>query len=148
MSIQHKTSGDIFEEQVDAIVNPVNCVGVMGAGLALQFKKRFTDNFDAYVEACNQGLKPGQMFIFETGLPVPKYIVNFPTEDRARSKMEFIESGLAALLDDIKTLGIKSIAIPALGCGIGGLSWDKVKPLIDKAFEGVDGVEVVVFAPR
>ncbi len=151
MGIIHKTDGSIFDEKADALVNPVNCVGAMGAGLALQFKKRFAENFDAYAAACEQGrVKTGEMFVFETGSLFPKFIINFPTENhyRDKSRIEYIESGLSALTREIETRAIKSIAIPALGCGLGGLDWKEVKPLIINAFENINGVEVVVFEPR
>lgn len=147
----HKTDGSIFDEQTDALVNPVNCVGAMGAGLALQFKKRFAANYEAYTVACEQGrVKTGGMFVFETGVLFPKRIVNFPTENhyRDKSRMEYIESGLVALVKEVEKRAIESIAIPALGCGLGGLDWREVKPLITEVFEGVNGVEAVVFGPR
>ncbi len=151
LGIQRKTAGSIFDEPADALVNPVNCVGAMGAGLAFQFKKRFAANFEAYAVACKQGrVKTGEMFVFETGVMFPKYIINFPTENhyRDKSRMEYIESGLIALINEIEKRAIELIAIPALGCGLGGLDWRNVKPLVVGAFEGMDGVEVVVFEPR
>ena len=151
MSVTHKTTGSIFDERVDALVNPVNCVGAMGAGLALQFKRAFPANFSAYAYACQSGgVKTGEMFVFETGALFPKQIINFPTENhyRDKSRMEYIESGLIALVREIESRAIASIAVPALGCGLGGLSWGDVKPLIVTAFEGMRGVEVVVFGPQ
>ena len=109
--------GDLFSEDVDALVNSVNCVGVMGRGIALQFKKAFPENFKAYANACKRKeVQPGRMFVFETGaLANPRYIVNFPTKRhwRGESRMEDIEAGLKALVREIKERNIRSIAIPA-----------------------------------
>ena len=151
MPVTHKTNGSIFDERADALVNPVNCVGAMGAGLALQFKKAFPENFRAYAEMCeNGGLKTGEMFVFETGAMFPAHIINFPTERhyKDKSRMEYIKSGLSALVREIESRGIESIAVPALGCGLGGLNWAEVKPLIVTAFEGMGEVEAVVFGPQ
>ena len=151
MPVTHKAVGNIFDERVDALVNPVNCVGAMGAGLALQFKRAFPENFRAYAEACrNGGIKTGAMFVFETGAMFPTHIINFPTERhyRDKSRMEYIEEGLVALVGEIERRAIESIAIPALGCGLGGLDWTDVRPLVVGAFEEVGEVEVVVFGPQ
>lgn len=151
MPVTHKTSGSIFDERVDALVNPVNCVGAMGAGLALQFKRAFPANYRAYAAACrNGGVKTGEMFVFETGAMFPAHIINFPTENhyRDKSRVEYIESGLAALAGEIERRAIESVAIPALGCGLGGLDWAEVRPLIVGAFEGMKEVEAVVFGPQ
>ena len=132
------TAGNLLEAQVDALVNTVNCVGFMGKGIALQFKQAFPENFTAYEKACHDGeVRPGHMFIYETRAVVgPKYIINFPTKRhwKGKSKMEDIESGLKALIADVERLGIKSIAVPPLGCGLGGLNWSDVRPRIEKAF--------------
>lgn len=120
------TRGDILRADAEAIVNTVNCVGVMGRGIALQFKKAWPDNFKAYAIACKKNeVHPGKMFIFETGqLTNPRFIINFPTKRhwKGASKIEDIESGLASLVGDIQKMGIKSIAIPPLGAGLGGSS--------------------------
>ena len=125
-------TGDILSEDVEAIVNTVNCVGVMGRGIALQFKKAFPGNFRAYEAACKRDeVVPGKMFVFRTGqLTNPKYVINFPTKRhwRGDSRMEDIESGLQDLIIQIQGLGIKSIAIPPLGSGLGGLSWVTCDP--------------------
>lgn len=144
--------GDLLKQlDVDAIVNTVNCVGVMGKGIALQFKKKWPDNFEAYSEACKKkSVKLGRMFIFHAGpLATPKYIINFPTKDhwRGKSQIEFIREGLIDLVAQIKNLNIASIAIPPLGCGNGGLDWRQVKPLIEQAFAGIPEVEVRLFEP-
>jgi O-acetyl-ADP-ribose deacetylase (regulator of RNase III) len=147
-----EAAGNLLQADVEALVNTVNCVGVMGKGIALQFKRAWPENFRRYAKACNVGgVIPGRMFIFETGGMVnPKYIVNFPTKRhwRDKSRIEDIESGLKALVEDVKRLGIRSIAVPALGCGNGGLDWEDVAPLIDKAFEALPEVTVLLFSPN
>ena len=120
--IQFK-AGNILTEDTEALVNTVNCVGVMGRGLALQFKKAFPDNFKAYTSACKwDEVRPGRMFIFETGqLTHPHYIINFPTKRhwRAKSRIEDIEAGLGDLVREIRERNIRSIAIPPTGKRIG-----------------------------
>lgn len=145
------TKGDIFESGAEALINTVNCVGVMGKGVALQFKKAYPANFKAYERACkdNQVL-PGKMFIFSTeSLFNPKYIINFPTKRhwKGKSRIEDVEVGLQALREDIQRLGIQSIALPPLGCGYGGLDWQQVKPLIQHYLQSLDNVQVIVFEP-
>ena len=148
--ITYKT-GDILTEDVEAVVNTVNCVGIMGRGIALQFKNVFPENFRAYAAACKQELvQPGRMFIYDTGeLTNPKYVINFPTKRhwRGKSRMEDIESGLVTLASDIRERRIKSIAIPPLGCGLGGLNWRDVRSRIESALGEIDGLQVVVFEP-
>lgn len=144
------TQGDILTAPVDALVNTVNCVGVMGRGIALQFKNAFPENFKYYAAACSRGeVQPGVMLVFETGEFSPKWIVNFPTKRhwRGKSRLEDIDSGLAALREEIRRLGIKSIAIPALGSGLGGLNWRDVRPRIERALSDLDDVEIVVYEP-
>ncbi len=147
--IEFKT-GNILKEEVDALVNTVNCVGVMGRGIALQFKKSYPHNFKQYEIACKRKeVQPGKMFAVRVSdLTKPNFIINFPTKRhwRGRSRIEDIESGLRALVNEIQKLQIKSIAIPPLGCGLGGLEWREVKPIIQSAFEGLD-LEVIVFEP-
>lgn len=141
--------GDILAAEVEALVNTVNCVGVMGRGIALQFKKAFPENFSAYAAACERDeVKPGSMLVFETGLLTgPRYIINFPTKRhwKGKSKIEDIDSGLKALVAEVKGLGIRSIAVPPLGCGLGGLDWTVVRPRIVRAFEQVPDVRVLLF---
>ncbi|MDR2124556.1 MAG: macro domain-containing protein [Desulfovibrio sp.] len=136
---------------MEALVNTVNCVGVMGRGIALQFKNRFPDNFQAYAAACKKELvRPGRMFVFATGtLPFPHYIVNFPTKRhwRGKSRMEDLESGLRDLAQVIRERKIASIAIPPLGSGLGGLDWNEVRRKIETALEQLPDVRVVVFEP-
>jgi O-acetyl-ADP-ribose deacetylase (regulator of RNase III) len=148
--IEYKT-GNIIEADAEALVNSVNCVGVMGRGISLQFKKAWPENFKAYVRACRRGeVQPGKIFVFETGSPTnPRYIINFPTKRhwRGKSRIEDIEAGLRALVDEIQRRGIRSIAIPPLGCGLGGLDWREVRVLIEQALGDLPGVHVIVFEP-
>lgn len=145
------TQGDILQAEVEALVNTVNCVGVMGRGIALLFKKAFPDNFKAYAAACKRGeVLPGRMFVFETGrLIQPYYIINFPTKRhwRGKSRIEDIESGLAALVKEIQLRNIRSIAIPPLGSGLGGLDWNEVRPRIERAMTALPDVKVLIFEP-
>jgi O-acetyl-ADP-ribose deacetylase (regulator of RNase III) len=146
------TRGDLLQVDVEAIVNAVNCVGVMGRGIAAQFKTAYPENFKAYSAACKRKeVVPGRMFIFETGqLTNPRFIVNFPTKRhwRDKSRIEDIEAGLIELIEEVKKRGIKSIAIPPLGCGLGGLDWKVVRPLIERAFAAVPAVRALVFEPN
>jgi len=143
--------GDLLEQRVDAIVNTVNTVGVMGKGIALQFRRKWPDNFKAYEAACKRHeVVPCKMFVFDNGrLVEPKYIINFPTKRHWRqpSRMSDIECGLEDLVAQVKALGIRSIAIPPLGCGNGGLDWADVRPRIEAAFLAVPDVSVKLFAP-
>ena len=152
--IRFKT-GDIFAEDAEALVNTVNCVGVMGRGIALQFKKAFPENFRAYSKACKRNdVRPGRMFVFETDQLInPRYIVNFPTKRhwRGNSWMEDVEAGLRALVDVIRERNIRSIAIPPLASGLGGLSWDEVRPRIEASLRSLDDLDerrIVIFEPR
>ena len=146
--IEYKT-GNIFDEDVEALVNSVNCVGFMGRGIALQFKNIFPKNFRAYAAACKRSeIQPGRMFVFETKqMANPRYIINFPTKRhwRGKSRMEDIEAGLHALTQEIVTRGIRSIALPPLGSGLGGLNWAEVRARIEEAMLDLDGLSVVVF---
>lgn len=146
------TKGNILRADTEAIVNTVNCVGFMGRGIAAQFKREYPANFKAYEAACRRKeVVPGRMFMFDTGqLTNPRFIVNFPTKRhwRGASRIEDIESGLVALVGEVEQRGIKSIAIPPLGCGLGGLDWKDVRPLIERAFQEVPGVRTVVFEPN
>ncbi|WP_158044050.1 type II toxin-antitoxin system antitoxin DNA ADP-ribosyl glycohydrolase DarG [Skermanella pratensis] len=144
-------TGDILAADAEAIVNTVNCVGVMGRGIALQFKNAFPENFKAYEAACaREEVQPGKMFVFETrALTNPGLIINFPTKRhwRGNSRMEDIDSGLKALVEEIHTRGIRSIAIPPLGSGLGGLDWADVRPRIVEALRSFDDLQVIVFEP-
>jgi O-acetyl-ADP-ribose deacetylase (regulator of RNase III) len=145
--------GDLMAEEAEALVNTVNCVGVMGRGIALQFKKAFPENFKVYANACrHKDVQPGRMFVFERGdmfSPWPRYIINFPTKRhwRNKSRMEDIESGLASLVAEIRQRGIRSIAIPALGSDLGGLDWNEVRTRMQAALKELDGVNIVIFEP-
>jgi O-acetyl-ADP-ribose deacetylase (regulator of RNase III) len=143
--------GNLLEEDAQALVNAVNCVGVMGKDIALQFKQAFPENFQQYKQVCDaKEVQPGRMFTVPTGkLLNPKYIINFPTKRhwREKSKIEYVQTGLKALVAEIQQLGITSIAIPALGCGNGGLDWVEVKPLIESAFVELLEVKAIAFEP-
>lgn len=145
-------TGNLLEAEAEALVNTVNCVGFMGKGIALQFKQAFPNNNAAYERACRTNeVQPGRMFIVETGSMIgPKYIINFPTKRhwRGKSRLEDIESGLRALVREVRQLGIKSIAVPPLGCGLGGLNWNEVRPLIENAFASLPDVRVLLFEPK
>ncbi len=145
------TQGDLLNTDAEALVNAVNCVGVMGRGIALQFKKKFEENFKVYKKACDAGfLRPGMMLVHDYGgLFNPRYIINFPTKDdwRANSKLEDIESGLAALVDEIRNRRIKSITIPPLGCGLGGMDWNQVRPRIEAALQEFTDVQILLYEP-
>jgi O-acetyl-ADP-ribose deacetylase (regulator of RNase III) len=146
------TSGNILHADVEAVVNTVNCVGIMGRGIALQFKNAYPENFEAYVRACKaEKVQPGQMFVYDMGgLTNPRYIINFPTKRhwKGKSRIEDIESGLLDLVNVIRRSGIQSIAIPPLGAGLGGLNWSDVKPRIQRAMSSLDGVNVIVYEPN
>ena len=143
--------GSLLEADVEALVNTVNTVGVMGKGVALQFKQAFPDNFKAYERACRTNkVQMGRMFVYEVGgLMQPRYIVNFPTKEhwRSRSKIEHIVAGLGDLVRVIRELQISSIALPALGCGNGGLNWSEVRAAIEYGLSGLDDVDVLLYAP-
>ncbi len=145
-------TGDILQEDVEALVNTVNCVGIMGRGIALQFKNAFPENFKAYAAACRRDeVKPGSMYVFETNsLTNPKYIINFPTKRhwRGKSRIEDIDAGLTSLVEEIRRREIQSIAVPPLGSGLGGLDWSVVKRRIEDRLQELENVKVVVFEPR
>ena len=142
---------DIFNANAEALVNTVNCVGVMGRGIALQFKKRFPENFTEYERACKRHeIVPGKMFVYPTGNMLnPRFIINFPTKRhwRGASRLEDIETGLSALKETIIANNIKSIAIPPLGAGLGKLDWNIVKSKIETALQDLSDVEIMVYEP-
>ncbi len=144
-------TGDILKASAEAIVNTVNCVGIMGRGIALQFKKAFPANFRAYEAACKADeVQPGRMFVFDTGaFTNPRYIINFPTKRhwKGKSRIEDIESGLIALAREVQGRGIKSIAIPPLGAGLGGLDWNEVRPRIEAAMRDIPDLAVIIYQP-
>ncbi len=150
-----------MEAKTEALVNAVNCVGVMGKGIALQFRRKFSeDYFKDYKRACQSGeLAIGKVHVYElknakfdarVSAFSPRFIVNFPTKHhwREKSRIEDIESGLQSLVEVVERYEIKSVAMSALGCGLGGLDWNDVKPLIEKAFVNLPKVEVFLFVPR
>ncbi|HEU4326271.1 MAG TPA: macro domain-containing protein [Roseiflexaceae bacterium] len=143
--------GDLLQADVEALVNPVNCVGVMGRGLALAFKRAYPEIFRAYAAACKRGeVQPGRMFVVERDAPPgPSYIIHFPTKRdwRANSRLEDIDAGLLALAEEIRRRAIGSVALPALGCGLGGLDWQTVRPRIEAALAPLEGVRVVLYEP-
>jgi O-acetyl-ADP-ribose deacetylase (regulator of RNase III) len=142
----------LTDDSVEALVNTVNCVGVMGKGIALQFKKAFPENFKAYEIACRrEEITPGRMFVFETGQMFnPRFIINFPTKRhwRDKSRYEDIESGLKALVQEVRQRKIRSIAIPPLGSGLGGLQWSRVRSMIESAFAEIPEVRVRLYEPK
>lgn len=143
--------GNLLEAQAEALVNTVNSVGVMGKGIALQFKQAFPKNYDEYRKAAKAGrVRPGRMFVFPTGkVTYPHYIINFPTKRhwKGKARLEDIESGLRALVEEIRRLKISSIAVPPLGCGNGGLAWRDVRPLMESALGQLSEVRVTIFEP-
>lgn len=144
------TQGDILRDESEAIVNTVNCVGIMGRGIALQFRNAYPENFKAYEKACKrEEVQPGRMFVHETGDLAPRYIINFPTKRhwRGKSRMEDIESGLRALVAVLREKRIRSIALPPLGSGLGGLHWPEVKVRIVSALAELDEVRVTIYEP-
>jgi O-acetyl-ADP-ribose deacetylase (regulator of RNase III) len=144
--------GDLLTADAEALVNTVNTAGIMGKGIALQFKQAYPGNFRAYEAACRRGeVRLGAMFTYETGLMEnPRFIVNFPTKGhwRSRSRLDDIRSGLADLRSVILDRGIRSIAIPPLGCGNGGLDWREVRPVIAEALGDLPDVEVRIYPPQ
>ena len=148
--IQYR-QGNLLEAQADALVNTVNCKGVMGKGIALQFRQAFPDCFKEYKRACDaEEVRPGHMHIYETGSFIgPKYIINFPTKRhwKGKSKIEDVSAGLDALREAIKDYELESIAVPPLGCGNGGLAWNVVRKLIEEKLRELDEVNIEVFEP-
>ncbi|MCG3127352.1 MAG: hypothetical protein CHACPFDD_02211 [Phycisphaerae bacterium] len=144
--------GDILKAKADALVNTVNCVGVMGRGIALQFSKAFPEVFKAYEAACKRGeVQLGKVLSYDLNrFEQPHYVINVPTKQhwRGKSRMEYVEAGLAALVEEVRRLGVKSVAVPPLGCGLGGLDWSEVRPRIEKAFAALPEVQVLLFEPK
>jgi len=142
------TQGNLLEADVEAVVNTV---GIMGKGIALMFKDRFPENFAVYAQACeHEEVRIGRMFVTENKrLFGPKWIINFPTKTnwRVKTKIEWIAEGLEDLVRVIKEKNIRSIAVPPLGCGNGGLNWADVRLMIVDALEGIEGLEVVIYEP-
>ena len=145
------TTGNLLEARAEALVNTVNTVGVMGKGIALMFKERFDDNYQQYAVACKQKrVQTGTMFITEPAeLDGPRWVVNFPTKQhwRAPSKLEWVVEGLQDLRRFLIENKVKSIAIPPLGAGNGGLDWELVKPEIERALGDLPTIQITVFEP-
>jgi O-acetyl-ADP-ribose deacetylase (regulator of RNase III) len=146
------TTGNLLKAEAEALVNTVNTVGVMGKGIALMFKERFPENFETYARACKEEtFQTGQLLVTETGelSGNPRYVVNFPTKEhwRAKTRLEWIDSGLSELRKWILENNIRSIAIPPLGCGNGGLEWSVVRPRMETALSDLDGVRILIFEP-
>jgi O-acetyl-ADP-ribose deacetylase (regulator of RNase III) len=143
-------SGNLLEARVEALVNTVNTEGVMGKGIALQFKKAFPTSYDPYRKECDAGrMQIGKVLVVHLGTLVPRYIIHFPTKKhwRSRSKLDYVKQGLVDLVVQVRALGIRSIAIPPLGCGNGGLDWSDVRPLIETAFAALPDVRAILYEP-
>jgi O-acetyl-ADP-ribose deacetylase (regulator of RNase III) len=147
------STGNLLEAPVEALVNTVNTEGVMGKGIALQFRLAYPDMFKAYADACkSKTVRLGRMDVFDLGglAAGPRWIINFPTKGhwKAKSRLADIEAGLQDLILTVERLKIRSIAVPPLGCGNGGLAWEDVRPRIEEAFAAAPGVEVHLYAPK
>jgi len=146
-----RSNGDVLKADAEALVNTVNCVGVMGRGIALQFRRAFPENYNVYRAVCERKqLHPGVMLVHDLHrLTNPRYIINFPTKRhwKGNSRIEDIELGLTALVEEVRKRGIRSIAIPPLGSGLGGLDWQDVRPRIERAFLELPDVRVLLYEP-
>lgn len=145
-------AGNLLKAPAEALVNTVNTVGVMGKGIALQFRQAYPEMFRAYEKACKEGdVQLGRVQVFDLGGLVggPRWIINFPTKGhwRAGSRIEDVESGLSDLVEQIRRFNIRSIALPPLGCGNGGLDWNEVRPRIEEAFGALPDVRVLLYSP-
>ncbi len=143
--------GDLLSADAEALVNTVNTVGVMGKGIALQFKKAYPANYDAYKRACDAGeVVAGRMFVFQTGrLESPQLIINFPTKRhwRGKARLSDVQAGLVDLVRVLQDCHVRSVAVPPLGCGNGGLEWSEVKPIIEDALRPLENVTVLLHEP-
>lgn len=142
--------GNIFDSDAEALVNPVNCVGVMGAGLAKAFAIRYPDMEKLYKEACRaKEIKIGTILIYSLNNEARKKILLFPTKIHWKdpSKLEYIDAGLKRLRAYIFITRTDSLAIPHIGCGKGKLPWKEVKPLIEKHLGNIDFCKVTVYEP-
>jgi O-acetyl-ADP-ribose deacetylase (regulator of RNase III) len=143
--------GDILQADAEALVNTVNCVGIMGRGIALQFRNAFPENYRVYKTACDRKeLHPGIMLVCDLNrLQNPRYVINFPTKRhwKGKSRIEDINTGLEALIAEIRKRNIRSIAVPPLGCGLGGLQWKAVRPVIEQAFQSLSDLRVLLYEP-
>ena len=146
----HFTSGNLFDAKVAALVNTVNTVGVMGKGLALEFKQRYPYNYRAYRLACDaKAVKVGKMFTVAMPDGMPKYIINFPTKTHWRkpSQLSYIDEGLRDLAKTVRNNSIESVALPALGCGLGGLRWAEVRSSIERELSELEEVSFYIYEP-
>lgn len=145
-------TGNLLEAETEALVNTVNTVGVMGKGIALQFKERFPLNFKIYAAACKKGeMQIGKMLVTkENTLNGEKIIINFPTKTEwfKKSQYSYIEDGLKDLVSVMEKYNIQSIAIPPLGCGNGGLKWEKVKGLMNKYLGHLSNIAIQIYEPN
>jgi O-acetyl-ADP-ribose deacetylase (regulator of RNase III) len=146
-------TGNLLASDAEALVNTVNTVGVMGKGIALQFKNAYPSNFKAYAAVCKRNeVVPGKMLVHDTGVmgSAARYIINFPTKRhwKGKSRIEDIEAGLVDLVCVLREYDIQSVAVPPLGCGNGGLDWGVVEPMIRSALEQVSNVRVILHAPN
>lgn len=140
-------SANLLESPAQVLTNTVNCVGVMGKGIALEFKKRFPAMFDDYVSRCRRGeVRPGQPYLWEDDRT---QILNFPTKNHWRhpSRLEDVDAGLREIATRYQEWGIATLALPALGCGNGGLKWVDVDALIALHLGSIPTLEVFVFPP-
>lgn len=144
-------AGHIFASNCEALVNPVNCVGVMGAGLALQFKERYPENFRRYKSACDRGvLRPGRVLTTFRDNLNPRLIINVATKKhwRDKSALEVVAQGIREISSACVNSRVKSIAIPAIGCGLGGLWWEDMRPIAESEFESLPDIRVLLYPPR
>lgn len=145
-----KFGGSIFDSGAEGIVNAVNCVGAMGAGLAKAFADRYPLMNEDYMSHCSRGwLRPGKIHTYYVN-ESKQFVLNFPTKDRWKdpSQLKYIEDGMEALVDVVLNLRLTWVAIPALGCGLGGLNWNEVEPIITKHLEDLPKVNWIIFDPQ
>jgi len=141
--------GDMFQSNADFLVNTVNCEGVMGKGVALEFKKKFPEMFKEYLTMCKSGeITPGKLTV-HGGMFDSKKVINFPTKKHWRSPtlVRDIESGLDFFLENYKKWGIEKVAFPPLGCGNGGLTWEVVGPLMYQKLKDIEDIDIEIYAP-
>ena len=153
MAVIERRHGDLLKSEAESVINTVNCVGVMGKGLARSFKNAYKRNYWDYKRACAAGeVVPGKVFVHrcDGALISPKYIFNFPTKRHWNnpSRVSDIELGLVDLAAQCSRLGIASVAIPPLGCGEGALDWHEVWPKVVKALEALPGLRVTLYDPK
>lgn len=144
--------GDILKQDAEALVNAVNCLGVMGRGVALQFRRTFPQNYADYRKACHRGeVEIGRMFVHDLqSVSNPRFVINFPTKRHWKdaSRIADIEIGLVDLARVLRERRIRSVAVPAIGCGLGALDWSEVRPRIEKVLAGMDDLNVFLYEPR